>query len=373
MASNRIPRRKGFTVVELLVVIAIIAVLIAMLVPAVQRVREASNRTQCANNVKQLGLAVHSYHGVYGKLPNVQNWNTLSTPATGFDGGVSAADGATGTWLFHLLPYLEQLPLYEQMYLTDTVAADNPHATQNASAATQRALLGATVIPIFICPSDSTIPMTPGPTNTRTIGLQGNGCGSTSYAANVLVMTPSNPQAIANAMRDGSSNTIMIAERYLNCGYTHAESPPSWSNGAPGYLSSGNFNQPGWSYIGWYIQPGSNTSVPGFGWFSGGLTSSGAGGWDANYVGSSYNAGYGYQTDFTSVVGATPGTMGTGIPFQIAPTFLGCNPAVTQTAHQAMQVGLGDGSVRSIAETVSLATWYHACTPNDGNPLGSDW
>ena len=62
-----------------------------------------------------------------------------------------------------------------------------------------------------------------------------------------------------------------------------------------------------------------------------------------------------------------------GIPFQVAPTLAACSSAVTQTAHQAMMVGLGDGSVRSVSGSISVITWVNACTPCDGNVLGSDW
>ena len=112
--------RRGFTLVELLVVIAIIAVLIALLVPAVQKVREAASRTQCTNNIKQIGLAVHAYHDVYNKLPNMQNWystNPLSLPSSWIAGSTSA-DGAMGTWLVHLLPYVEQTAVYTQMRIS---------------------------------------------------------------------------------------------------------------------------------------------------------------------------------------------------------------------------------------------------------------
>src|SRR5262245_30322131 len=93
------PRRRGFTLVELLVVIAIIAVLIGLLVPAVQQVREAANRIQCTNNLKQLGLAAHHYHDAHRHLP----------PAVGY---YPPAGGAFGNYFFHLLPYLELENLY---------------------------------------------------------------------------------------------------------------------------------------------------------------------------------------------------------------------------------------------------------------------
>ena len=90
-------RSSGFTLIELLVVIAIIAILIALLVPAVQKVRESANRTTCANNLKQIGLGIHSYS---------DEWKTLPPGRLDYDGAV--------TWCVLILPYIEQKPFYDQ-------------------------------------------------------------------------------------------------------------------------------------------------------------------------------------------------------------------------------------------------------------------
>src|SRR5580765_6091534 len=99
LTLSRTTPRRGFTLIELLVVIAMIAILIGLLVPAVQRVREAANRTQCANNLKQLGLASQNYHDQHKHLP----------PGIGY---YPPASGSFGTYFFHLLPNLEQGNLY---------------------------------------------------------------------------------------------------------------------------------------------------------------------------------------------------------------------------------------------------------------------
>ena len=161
-------KRHGFTLIELLVVIAIIAVLIALLVPAVQKVREAANRTQCVNQMKQLGLAVHDYHSQYNKVPQMQNWYSSDYPSGGYDAGIMSPDGAIGTWLYHLLPYVEQEALYLQMFVSCTNLIENQGYNIGATNAygyinclppyTPGA---ATVIKNFICPTDPTIPTTP--------------------------------------------------------------------------------------------------------------------------------------------------------------------------------------------------------------------
>ena len=123
-------RRRGFTLIELLVVIAIIAILIALLLPAVQQAREAARRSQCKNNLKQLGLALHNYHNSHLTFP---------------PGVIQQADlGEQWTWPFHLLPYIDQGPLYNQLNTNHYTGG----CTYNGS------VMG-TQLPALLCPSDT--------------------------------------------------------------------------------------------------------------------------------------------------------------------------------------------------------------------------
>src|SRR5262249_15057481 len=141
--------RVGFTLIELLVVIAIIGVLIALLVPAVQKVREAANRTQCTNNLKQIGLALHNFHGSNNRLPS-----GLMVPIGTASGAIFPSScprcaqpplpGKWGSWLTWILPYMEQDNLYKQVDLNgrEYNYCGSPGAP------------GAQVIKSYLCPSD---------------------------------------------------------------------------------------------------------------------------------------------------------------------------------------------------------------------------
>ena len=123
-------RSSGFSLVELLVVITIIGILIALLLPAVQAAREAARRASCANNLKQIGLALHNYHAANNTLPFGAPFKNNST------------NPVTGTWAAFILPFLEQQNVYE-MFNFKYGMSDS----RNAPAA-------AVVVPVFACPSD---------------------------------------------------------------------------------------------------------------------------------------------------------------------------------------------------------------------------
>ena len=134
-------RRRGFTLIELLVVIAIIAVLIALLLPAVQQAREAARRSQCLNNLKQIGLGLHNYHDTHNAFP--PGW-IGANPAT----GAHDVNGPNGFgWGTMMLPYIEQGNLYDQFRFSLSII-DNTTGTP-----TNKSLL-ATKLSVFACPSD---------------------------------------------------------------------------------------------------------------------------------------------------------------------------------------------------------------------------
>ncbi len=148
--------RTGFTLIELLVVIAIIAILIGLLLPAVQKVREAAARAKCSNNLKQLGLAIHGYHDVAGFMPTAgsQDGSPLSSkPATGW----LAGEGTN--WAVYIMPYIEQGSIYNRLTFNgDSGWTDN--ASQVGSSAKNNVSLAANaVIPTYRCPSDPRAPL----------------------------------------------------------------------------------------------------------------------------------------------------------------------------------------------------------------------
>jgi prepilin-type N-terminal cleavage/methylation domain-containing protein len=321
------PRRRtcGFTLIELLVVIAIIGVLIGLLFPAVQKVREAAARTQCTNNLKQIGLATHNLHDVYKYLP----------PAIGiFPKGNTLNFGPV---TFYLLPFIEQAPLWNQARVNGAYVSNN----NNVQSA---------VILLYVCPSDPSY--TPEAFNNFAFACYAanalafsqasynNGAGN--YLAcyvtgkdpsSVAVVDPTYPICIGGkrlgaSFPDGTSNVIFWVEKYARCG-------PASSNGNEFSFSTqwaDRFAVYSAPYVGFYPNPNNgNPPIP------------------VNY-----------------------GTAGMFL-VQPNPWQTNCKSPVASTSHAAIQVGMGDASVRSCSASVSPNTWWMAMVPDDGNPLPADW
>jgi prepilin-type N-terminal cleavage/methylation domain-containing protein len=311
-----VSRRCGFTLIELLVVIAIIAILIALLVPAVQKVRESADRTTCSNNAHQWGLASHACQATHKSLP----------PAIG------KFAGSTGSAAYHLLPFMEQEPLW--MKGLGTGPWSNSIYSQP--------------IPSFICPSDPSA-------QAQTITSSGTTWGVSCYAFNSLVFSKENGISYANPpaangrtpdpdgrtripenIPDGTSNTILIAERYAQC------TNSSWTTGG--------------SYWAYCALPTPSLPAP-----------------MAAPVQPLYP---GFQITYFAVFAGGTTSIGPNSLFQVQPfPYAGsCDPMRASSSHATgMNICVADGSVRFLSRSISANTWWFGCTPMGNESMPSDW
>jgi prepilin-type N-terminal cleavage/methylation domain-containing protein/prepilin-type processing-associated H-X9-DG protein len=220
--------RRGFTLIELLVVIAIIAILIGLLLPAVQKVREAAARLQCSNNLKQVSLAAFSYEGVYGRFPSginvpvgtgsgVYSGTVFPTNALYYKNGGPIYDppipGQYISLFEALLPYIEQDNLQKQLNLTQ-----NQYGNCNGPTST-----GAQIIKILLCPSDTiqnpvSTYTTRGVTYYFGMNSYGGNGGTRSWYIDTSSTTDGmfyiNSAVKITDVTDGTSNTLFFGERY---------------------------------------------------------------------------------------------------------------------------------------------------------------
>jgi prepilin-type N-terminal cleavage/methylation domain-containing protein len=198
--------RRGFTLIELLVVIAIIAVLIGLLLPAVQKVRAAAHRSKCQNNLKQIALGMHNFHDAKGYLPPGM--------CTKYDGTKWVQLNAVWSWGALILPYIEQSSLYDKIRSYPTGIDETAQSYPNPPASTGISSISVpelkTGVPTYLCPSDRPN------VNTVVYGSVST-YGRSSYVVNREFTGPSlafvNIKRKIHLLPDGTSGTILVGER----------------------------------------------------------------------------------------------------------------------------------------------------------------
>ena len=312
--------KRGFTLIELLVVIAIIAILIALLLPAVQQAREAARRSQCKNNLKQIGLALHNYHDNFKTFPPGDVRDTYS----------ALDDWSTSqiTWIGRILPFLDQAPLYNMINFERAPGngGDNVEVRR-------------TILTAVRCPSDSSRPTNSNYAPTNYLACRGTDWHSGRDETESMFSVIS--RMSIRDVEDGTSNTLMVSETFAKAPFCDDQSLQD-----PNFASSLDVGMCPASCQTKAPYTGSNQQ--GYSWFYGTH-------YESHYFGTVYNPNNKDMPD----CGAGSSTTA---------ALLAARSQHTGGVHAL----IADGSVRFASDNIDNTIWRNLGHPADGNVLG-EW